>query len=273
MKFTKMQGTGNDYVYVNCFEETVNDPAKVSRIISDRHFGIGSDGLILICPSGTCDVRMRMFNADGSEGSMCGNGARCIAKYVYDHGICRKDRISLETKAGVRELKVTAENGICKGVTVCMGVPKLTGEVPEKIEVGGIETEFIGVDIGNPHAVYYMESEEELKNADLMRSGPLYEHHKRFPGGVNSEFLFVKDRKNIFMRVWERGSGETLACGTGASAAAFASMISGRCDSEVTIHLLGGDLVISREEKENGRVFLTGPAEEVFTGEIILPEE
>ena len=268
MKFTKMHGIGNDYVYVNCFEETVADPAAAAVYVSDRHFGIGSDGLILICPSETCDVRMRMFNADGSEGKMCGNGSRCVGKYVYDHGICRKDEITMESPAGVRTLKIHAKNGVCETVTVDMGTAKLTGPVPEKITVNGEEKEMIAVDVGNPHAVYYVPSKEILMSLELTKIGPGYEHHPRFPEGVNSEFIFVEDRKNLWMRVWERGSGETLACGTGATASAYATMVSGLCDKDVTIHLQGGDLEITLGE--NGHLFMTGEATEVFHGEIDL---
>jgi diaminopimelate epimerase len=273
MKFTKMHGIGNDYVYVNCFEEKVKDPARVARIVSERHFGIGSDGLILICPSEKSDVRMRMYNADGSEGNMCGNGARCIAKYVYDHGIVRKGMITLETKVGEKKLQIFAKDGVCESVTVDMGIPRLTSDLPEKIEICGMQNEFIGVDVGNPHAVYFLESREELEGKNLAKEGSFYEHHKRFPDGVNSEFVFVQDRKNIYMRVWERGSGETLACGTGSTASAFASMISGRTEDEVNMHLRGGDLTICWEREKSGHIFMTGPAVEVFRGEIDIPGE
>ena len=266
MKFTKMQGAGNDYVYVNCFEETVADPAALAVKVSDRHFGIGSDGLILICPSETADVRMRMFNADGSEGKMCGNGSRCVGKYVYDHGICRKDTIRLETAAGMRTLKIHAEDGVCRSVTVDMGEGRITGPVPETIEVNGGTAEVIAVDVGNPHAVVYVGSREELMSLPLPVIGPGYEHHPRFPEGVNTEFIYTESPDRLYMRVWERGSGETLACGTGATAAALASMVSGKCRERVTMVLLGGELVIERDK--DGRLFMTGPAEEVFRGEI-----
>lgn len=273
MKFTKMHGIGNDYIYVNCFEEEVKNPSAVARFVSDRHFGIGADGLILICPSETSDVRMRMFNADGSEGNMCGNGARCIAKYVYDHGICKKGQITLETKVGEKKLQIFAKDGVCESVTVDMGIPHVNSTVPEEIEICGLQEEFIGVDVGNPHAVYYLSSMEELKGKNLEKVGEFYEHHRRFPDGVNSEFVYIRDRKNIFMRVWERGSGETMACGTGATAAGYASMISGRCEEEVAVHLRGGDLMICWEKDKSGHIFMTGPAVEVFRGEIDLPEE
>ena len=266
MKFTKMHGAGNDYVYVNCFEETVEDPAALAVKVSDRHFGIGSDGLILICPSDTCDVRMRMFNADGSEGKMCGNGSRCVGKFVYDHGIARKPEITLETLSGVKVLRIHDEGGVCTSVTVDMGEGRITGPVPETIEVNGGTAEIIAVDVGNPHAVCYVESLEVLKNLDLPRIGPGYEHHPRFPEGVNTEFIYVESPEHLYMRVWERGSGETLACGTGATASALASMVSGRCNETVRMTLIGGELTISRAE--NGHLMMTGPAVEVFHGEI-----
>jgi len=266
-----MQGLGNDYIYVNCFEENVPDPVKTAKYVSDRHFGIGSDGLILICPSEKCDVRMRMFNADGSEGSMCGNGARCVAKYVYDHALCRKEKITLETKGGIKVLQIHDRNGLCDRVTVDMGIPFSAENMPEEIEINGEKKEFTGVDVGNPHAVYYVRSAGELKELDLERTGPFYEHHSRFPEGVNSEFVFVNNRKELTMRVWERGSGETLACGTGACASVFASVRSGKCENEVTVHLTGGDLSI-RYDTAGGHIFMTGPAAEVFHGEIYIAE-
>ncbi len=266
MRFTKMQGIGNDYVYVNCLEETVENPEALAIRLSDRHYGIGSDGLILICPSDSCDMRMRMFNADGSEGKMCGNGARCVGKYVYDHGICRKEELTLETLGGTRQLRIHAENGICRSVTVDMGEALLKGELPERILVNGEERQMIAVEVGNPHAVYYVDSREALQELSLTEIGPAFEHHPRFPEGVNSEFIYVADRENLYMRVWERGSGETLACGTGAAASAFASFLAGHCERRVRLHLLGGELEI--EVLGNGHLLMTGPAEEVFRGEI-----
>ncbi|MDQ0152647.1 diaminopimelate epimerase [Moryella indoligenes] len=266
MKFTKMQGIGNDYVYVDCFEEKVEYPSELAVRVSDRHFGIGSDGLILICPSERADLRMRMFNADGSEGKMCGNGARCVGKYAYDHGICRKREMLLETAAGLRSLEIHTENGICESVTVDMGEAVISDSVTEKIHVNGSWQEMIAVQLGNPHAVYYVSSREALLALPLSEIGPLYEHHPRFPEGVNSEFIYVEDRQHLHMRVWERGSGETLACGTGATASACASMRAGLCDRRVTVHLLGGDLLI--EEAADGHYLMTGPAVEVFQGEI-----
>ncbi len=261
-----MQGIGNDYVYVNCLEETVENPEALAIRLSDRHYGIGSDGLILICPSDSCDMRMRMFNADGSEGKMCGNGARCVGKYVYDHGICRKEELTLETLGGTRQLRIHAENGICRSVTVDMGEALLKGELPERILVNGEERQMIAVEVGNPHAVYYVDSREALQELSLTEIGPAFERHPRFPEGVNSEFIYVADRENLYMRVWERGSGETLACGTGAAASAFASFLAGHCERRVRLHLLGGELEI--EVLGNGHLLMTGPAEEVFRGEI-----
>ncbi len=266
MRFTKMQGAGNDYVYVNCFEETVNDPAFVARVVSNRHFGIGSDGLILICPSDKADCRMRIFNEDGSEGGMCGNGIRCVGKYVYDHGLIKKTRISVETLGGIKELDMELENGKVKSARVDMGVPKLTSELPEKITVLGKELEFTGIDVGNPHAVYFTDDVDQL---DLEKIGPSFENHERFPDRVNSEFIRVIDRKHIRMRVWERGSGETLACGTGSTASAVACMMLGLTDDTVEVQLTGGNLEISWD-RESGHVYMTGPAVEVFSGEIEL---
>lgn len=263
MKFTKMQGTGNDYVYVNCFEENVKDACALARAVSDRHFGIGSDGLILICPSDQADVCMRMYNADGSESAMCGNGIRCVGKYAYDHGLVDSAAFDVETGAGIKHLEITAEDGKAAFVTVDMGVPEVTSRVPEPIFIDGKEYEFIGISMGNPHAVYYM---DDIDGLDLEAIGPAFENHGRFPERTNSEFIQVVDRGHIRMRVWERGSGETFACGTGATASAYASMLSGRTDDSVEVELLGGTLKI-RYDRESGHVFMTGPAVEVFRGE------
>lgn len=279
MKFTKMHGCGNDYVYVNCFEEKVTDPGRVSRIVSDRHFGIGSDGLILICPSEKADFRMRMYNMDGSEGSMCGNGIRCVAKYVYDHGLTDKTAISVETKAGIKYLDLQVENGKVAMVTVDMGAPVITpSEIPvtapegaasvidEPITIDGVEYRMTCVSMGNPHAVVYVEDPGTL---DLPHIGPLFEHNERFPDRVNTEFIHVIDRHTLQMRVWERGAGETLACGTGTCASVYASILNGYTDDEVLVHLLGGDLKI-RYDREKNTIFMTGPATEVFSGEIAV---
>lgn len=264
MRFTKMQGAGNDYVYINCFEETVENPGEVSVKVSDRHFGIGSDGLILICPSETADCRMRMFNADGSEGEMCGNAIRCVGKYVYEHDIVKKDKISVETLGGIKYLDLAVQDGKVKAATVDMGRPELTSKLPEKITVDGVEQEFVGISTGNPHAVYFRDGIDGL---DLEKIGPSYENHSRFPNRVNTEFVEVVDRGHIRMRVWERGSGETLACGTGATASAVASILMGYTDHTVEVSLRGGKLTITLDQ-ESGHAYMTGPAVEVFSGEI-----
>ena len=275
MRFTKMQGIGNDYVYVNCFEETVADPAAVARFVSDRHFGIGSDGLILIGPSGTADCRMDMYNMDGSRGVMCGNGVRCVGKYAYDHGLVPGDRRSLtvETLAGVKTIEFTVEeeNGrfTARLLTVDMGEARLTSELPEPVNVDGRDYSFVGISVGNPHAVYFMDSIDDLR---LDRIGPSFEMHPRFqPDRVNTEFIQLVDRNHIRMRVWERGSGETWACGTGATASAAAAILMGYTEDEVEVELRGGKLRI-RLDRESGHLFMTGPAVEVFRGDIDIPE-
>lgn len=277
MKFTKMHGCGNDYVYVNCFKEQVDDPSKLAVQVSDRHFGIGSDGLILICPSEQADFRMRMFNADGSEGKMCGNGVRCIAKYVYDYGLTDKTRISIETKGGIKYLDLQVENGKVKTVKVDMGEPILnTKEIPvewqkekmigEKVKINGQEYEMTCVSMGNPHAVVWVDDTASLP---LEKIGPIFEKHAMFPERVNTEFVQILNKKEVNMRVWERGSGETLACGTGACATAVACILNGKTEEKVIIHLLGGDLKIEYDKKTN-HVFMTGPATIVFDGEITV---
>ena len=240
MKFTKMQGAGNDYVYVNCFEETVQDPEAAAVRVSDRHFGVGSDGLVLICPSETADVKMRMFNADGSEGVMCGNAVRCVGKYAYDHGLVSDTCVTVETLDGLKRLEMETENGRVTRACVDMGIPKVTSAVPEILEVRGEEKEFVGISVGNPHAVYFCRDIDALKLEEI---GPDYENHSRFPGRVNSEFVQVIDRGHIRMRVWERGSGETMACGTGATASAVASILRGYTDNQVTVSLRGSPKV------------------------------
>lgn len=272
MDFTKMQGIGNDYVYVDCFKEQVKEPGAVARFISDRRFGIGSDGLILICPSRIADCRMEMYNTDGSQGKMCGNGIRCVGKYVYDHGLVPSDRRSLtvETLAGVKKLRLEVEEGKAVRLTVDMGKPSLTSEISESVTIEGKEWNFTGIDVGNPHAVYFVEDTDSL---DLEKMGPHFEYHERFmPDRVNSEFIRVIDRNHIQMRVWERGSGETWACGTGATASAMASILSGYTEDEVTVSLRGGDLKI-RLDRESGHLFMTGPAAEVFHGSIDIPDK
>lgn len=276
MKFTKMQGIGNDYIYVNCFEEKVDDPERVSQIVSDRHFGIGGDGLVLIMPSEKADFRMRMFNADGSEGNMCGNATRCIGKFVYDNGLTDKTEITLETKSGIKYLTLYPENGKVKTVLVNMGKAVLTPvDIPMKaegesfinkpIEVLGSEVYITAVSMGNPHAVTYV---DDVMSLDLEKIGPAFENHPIFPERVNTEFIKVLDSHTIQMRVWERGSGETWACGTGACAAAVASVKNGyfKNGEEITVKLRGGDLFITYST--DGTVLMRGAAETVFTGEI-----
>ena len=277
MKFTKMHGLGNDYVYVNCFEEKIDNPPAVARFVSDRHFGIGSDGLIMINPSKTADFEMEMYNADGSRGEMCGNGIRCVAKYVYDYGLTDKTQISVETLGGIKYLDLTVEDGKVSQVKVDMGKPELEADlipiisereqvIDEPIEVDGKEYHMTGVSMGNPHAVIYV---DDVKGLDLEKIGPKFENHERFPKRINTEFVHCIDRQTVEMRVWERGSGETLACGTGACAVAVSSILNNLTDTRVTVKLLGGDLQIEWD-REKDRVFMTGPAAISFEGEINL---
>lgn len=275
MKFTKMQGLGNDYVYVNCFEEKIENPSELAVKVSDRHFGIGSDGLILIRPSEVADFRMTMFNADGSESEMCGNGIRCVGKYVYDYGLTDKTEVSVETLAGIKYLKFLIKDGKVDMVTVNMGEPILKPElvpvvgegdavIDSPIEVNGKEYKMTCVSMGNPHSVVFV---DDVDNFPLHEVGPLFEHHKAFPRRVNAEFCQVIDRTHAKMRVWERGTGETLACGTGTCATAVACILNGKTEDEVTITLLGGDLII-RWDREKNVIYMTGPARVVFDGEI-----
>lgn len=279
MKFTKMHGLGNDYVYVNCFEEKIDNPPAVARFVSDRHFGIGSDGLIMINPSKTADFEMEMYNADGSRGEMCGNGIRCVAKYVYDYGPTDKTQISVETLGGIKYLDLTVEDGKVSQVKVDMGKPELEADlipiisereqvIDEPIEVDGKEYHMTGVSMGNPHAVIYV---DDVKGLDLEKIGPKFENHERFPKRINTEFVHCIDRQTVEMRVWERGSGETLACGTGACAVAVSSILNNLTDTRVTVKLLGGDLQIEWD-REKDRVFMTGPATVVFDGVIDITE-
>lgn len=279
MKFTKMHGLGNDYVYVNCFEEKIDNPPAVARFVSDRHFGIGSDGLIMINPSKTADFEMEMYNADGSRGEMCGNGIRCVAKYVYDYGLTDKTQISVETLGGIKYLDLTVEDGKVSLVKVDMGKPELEAElipiisereqvIDEPIEVDGKEYHMTGVSMGNPHTVIYV---DDVKGLDLEKIGPKFENHERFPKRINTEFVHCIDRQTVEMRVWERGSGETLACGTGACAVAVSSILNNLTDTQVTVKLLGGDLQIEWD-REKDRVFMTGPATVVFDGVIDITE-
>ena len=279
MKFTKMHGLGNDYVYVNCFEEKIDNPPAVARFVSDRHFGIGSDGLIMINPSKTADFEMEMYNADGSRGEMCGNGIRCVAKYVYDYGLTDKTQISVETLGGIKYLDLTVEDGKVSLVKVDMGKPELEADlipiisereqvIDEPLEVDGKEYHMTGVSMGNPHAVIYV---DDVKGLDLEKIGPKFENHERFPKRINTEFVHCIDRQTVEMRVWERGSGETLACGTGACAVAVSSILNNLTDTQVTVKLLGGDLQIEWD-REKDRVFMTGPATVVFDGVIDITE-
>lgn len=279
MKFTKMQGLGNDYVYVNCFEEKIENPPAVARYVSDRHFGIGSDGLIMINPSEVADFEMEMYNADGSRGEMCGNGIRCVAKYVYDYGLTDKTQISVETLGGIKYLDLTVKDGKVVLVKVDMGKPELKSDlipiisenekvIDEPIEVDGQIYHMTGVSMGNPHTVIYV---DDVKNLDLEKIGPKFENHERFPKRINTEFVHCIDRNTVEMRVWERGSGETLACGTGACAVAVASILNNLTDTRVTVKLLGGDLQIEWDREKN-HVFMTGLAKVVFDGVIDITE-
>ncbi len=275
MKFTKMHGCGNDYVYVSLFDETVDNPKELSIAVSDRHFGIGSDGLITIGPSEKADFRMRIYNADGSEAEMCGNGIRCVAKYVYDHGMTEKTDISVETGAGVKYLKLTVEQGKVSQVCVDMGEPVLNpdlipvradGEkvVDEPINVAGKEWKMTCVSMGNPHAVVFV---DDVSDFPIENYGPEFENHPRFPERINTEFVQVISKTEASMRVWERGSAETWACGTGTCASVMACILNGLTENEVLVHLRGGDLKITYEPESN-HIFMTGPATEVFSGEL-----
>lgn len=286
MKFTKMHGIGNDYVYVNCFEETVENPGEVAKFVSDRHFGIGSDGLILIRPSDKADFEMAMYNADGSRGEMCGNGIRCVAKYVYDYKLTDKETISIETLGGIKHVELTVEGGKATMARVNMGRPQLEackipvacGAAPDKamhivnypISVGGTQYHMTCVSMGNPHCVVFMDGIDSL---DIESIGPKFEHHSYFPNRVNTEFVKVLDKNTAAMRVWERGSGETLACGTGACAAAVACILNGYTDNKVTVELLGGSLEIEWDRtggEKGGSLYMKGPATTVYEGEIAL---
>jgi len=282
MKFTKMHGIGNDYVYVNCFEESIPiEAGRLAELVSDRHFGIGSDGLILIKPSKIADFCMDMYNADGSRGMMCGNGIRCVAKYVYDHGMTNMTSIRIETLSGIKTVEVTVKDGKVRFANVDMGLPVLLSnganqeltpdnrkalteeQIWESLEAAGQTRRMIAVSMGNPHAVFFQDS---INDMELDKIGPQIEKHPRFPDRTNVEFIQLADRQHVNMRVWERGSGETMACGTGACASAVACMLAGYTDSEIDVKLLGGTLHI-RWNPDNGHVELRGPATEVFSGE------
>lgn len=272
-----MHGIGNDYIYVNCFEETVEDPGALAKRLSDRHTGIGSDGLVLIRPSETADFRMDMFNSDGSQAQMCGNAIRCVGKYVYDHGLTKETTITVDTLAGVKTLWLTVENGKVTAARVNMGKPEFA---PKKIPVAaegekvvdypvvlsGKEYRITCVSMGNPHAVLFVDDVDSL-NLEVL--GPRFEHHPLFPERINTEFVKVLDRGRLRMRVWERGAGETMACGTGACASLAAAYVNGLCDHKAELILNGGSLFIEWDE-ESGCIFMTGPAETVFTGEVEL---
>jgi len=275
MRFTKMHGLGNDYVYVDCFTEQVDDPSTLARAISDRHFGVGGDGLILIMPSDSADVRMRMFNADGSEGQMCGNGIRCVAKYAYDHGLTRANPMRISTNAGVKkiQLKVDADGKVASAtvnmgepiidppeIPVNMGVKRIV-DMPLRLSHHALTMTCVGM--GNPHAVFYT---DDVAKILLREIGPQIEHHPVFPERVNVHFVQVHSPEEITMRTWERGSGITLACGTGASAVCVAGVLTGRTGRRITAHLPGGSLKLNYRDDTN-HVFMTGPAAEVFTGE------
>ena len=278
--FTKMHGIGNDYVYVNCMDKELPNPGEISKAVSPRHFSVGSDGLIMVCASDKADAKMRIFNADGSEAKMCGNGIRCVGKFLYDKGIVNKTEITVDTLSGIKTLKLNITDNKVDTVCVDMGKailePKLIpvkwdGDtmINEPVTVMGKEYRLTAVSMGNPHAVIFIDT--PVKEFPLETYGPLFESHERFPKRTNTEFVRVLDRKTMEMRVWERGSAETLACGTGTCATAVAAVLNGLCDRSVLVHLLGGDLEIEWNE-EDGCVYMTGPATTVFDGEITLPE-
>lgn len=276
MKFIKMQGCGNDYIYVNGFEQKLSDPSEVARKVSDVRFGIGSDGMIMICPSEVADFRMAMYNQDGSEGAMCGNGIRCVGKFVYDNGMTDKTVVTVETKAGIKTLNLNVKDGKVETVRVDMGAPilkpelipvKFDGEtmINESLVVNGQEYKVTCVSMGNPHCVTFV---QDTKVLHLEHIGPMFEHHEVFPDRVNTEFVQIIDRNTVNMRVWERGSGETWACGTGACACVMACILNGHTDDKVLVHLVGGDLLIEYD-RENNTIFMTGPAVTVCYGEIL----
>ncbi|MGN0165411.1 MAG: diaminopimelate epimerase [Lachnospiraceae bacterium] len=277
MKFTKMHGCGNDYIYVNCFQEEVKNPEELAIRVSDYRFGIGSDGLILIKPSHKADFTMDMYNADGSRGKMCGNGIRCVGKYVYDHGMTDKTEISVETLSGIKYLTMDAKNGKIVGVRVDMGAPVLKPElvpvnldgervVSREVEVDGEKAVITCVSMGNPHAVIFV---EDAENAPVHTFGPKLECSSLFPDKANIEFCRVISRTEVRMRVWERGSGETWACGTGACATVMACILNGKTENKVLVHMNGGDVVIEYDTEKN-TVFMTGPAETVCEGDYML---
>lgn len=277
MKFTKMHGCGNDYIYINGFVETITQDKKpkLAQSLSDRHFGIGGDGVIFINQTDMADFEMEMYNADGSRAEMCGNGIRCVAKYVYDHGMTEKTKLSIISCGHIKYLELFLENGKVSTVKVNMGAPILmAADIPvicdsekviaDRLEVGDQVYQMTCVSMGNPHAVIFM---EDVENLNLEQIGPLFEHHVRFPNRINTEFVKVVDRTHVDMRVWERGTGETLACGTGCCAAVVACVLNGLTEEEVAVKLLGGEIIIKWDRKDN-LVYMTGPAATVFEGEI-----
>ena len=277
MKFTKMHGLGNDYVYMDCTKSGVPDNVSdLAQFVSNRHFGVGSDGLILICASDTCDFKMKMYNADGSEAHMCGNGIRCVGKFVYDKGLTNKTNITVETLAGVKVLQLNIKNGKVETVKVDMGEPILEAikipviadekEVVKNLKITALDKEFkfTCVSMGNPHAITIV---EDVDSFDVEKYGSLLEIDKHFPEKANIEFIQIIDRNTVKMRVWERGSGETFACGTGACATTVACILNGFIEDEVTVKLLGGDLNI-KWNKEDNHIYMTGPATTVFEGEL-----
>lgn len=274
IKFTKMHGIGNDYIYINCFEQNVENPAELALKMSPRRFSVGADGVILICPSDVADAKMRMFNLDGSEGKMCGNGIRCVGKFIYDNGIAHKSTVTVETLSGIKTLKIADDNGRAVSVTVDMGHAEFATEkipvisdgdtvIDKPIIVQGKQYNITAVSMGNPHAVVFC---DEIDSLNLEVIGPDFEHNSIFPERINTEFIRIIDDCTLQMRVWERGSGETFACGTGACAAAVAAVVNGYCkrDTEITVHLVGGDLFITYTL--DGTVFMRGGAEKVFDG-------
>jgi len=271
--FTKLHGIGNDYIYINAIKHPVENPKKLAIAMSNRNFGVGSDGLILILPSGKADFTMRMFNADGSEAEMCGNGIRGFAKYVYDHGLTKKTTIAVETLAGIKQVRCIVKNGKVHTVTVDMGEPILLRDkipmlgnpgtvIEEDLHVDGVKFSITAVSMGNPHVVIYV---EDVKNFPVEKYGPMIENHELFPKRTNVEFVQIVTGKEVIQRTWERGSGETLACGTGASAVTVAGVLTEKTDRRLKVHLKGGNLAIEWNNKDN-HVYLTGPAEEVFEG-------
>ena len=274
MHFTKMHGCQNDFVVINCFNESISNPNELARKISDRRQGVGADGLILILPSDNADAFMQIYNSDGSQDTMCGNGIRCVAKYVYEHGIISHDRLkfSIETLAGVKAINLEVNNNKVSLISVDMGVPAITSELSENIIINNMSLNFYGIDTGTPHAIYFVEDNPEISDinswadSDFAKTGVYFENNSRFPDKTTSDFVKIISRDEINMRVFERGCGETMACGTGATASVFAGVLAEKLNRDVLVHLRGGDLRIKLDD--NNKCFLIGPAVEVFSGEI-----